>query len=145
MSTGPSTAIKLVEIRDTPLVPQEILDAVDDPASGGATLFVGTVRDNDGGKGVSGLQYSAHPSAADKMREVCERIAGRHDVVRMAAVHRVGDLSIGDLAVVVAVSCGHRGEAFAACKDLIDTIKSEVPIWKHQIFEDGSNEWVGTP
>lgn len=140
-----SDSIRLVEIRDVPLDPAEILALVDDPAAGGATLFVGTVRDNDNDKNVTGLQYSAHPSAVEKMREVCERVAAEHDVIRLAAVHRVGDLTIGDLAVVVAVSCGHRGEAFAACKDLIDTIKATVPIWKHQLFVDGSTEWVGTP
>ncbi len=140
-----SDSIRLVEIRDTPLDPAEILALVGDPAAGGATLFVGTVRDNDNDKNVTGLQYSAHPSAVQQMRAVCERVAAEHDVIRLAAVHRVGDLTIGDLAVVVAVSCGHRGEAFAACKDLIDTIKATVPIWKHQIFTDGSTEWVGTP
>ena len=104
------------------------------------------MRDNDNDKNVTGLQYSAHPTAAAKMREICEKIAERHeDVIKLAAVHRVGDLPIGGIAVVVAVSTGHRGEAFAACKDLIDTIKAETPIWKHQLFVDGSTEWVGTP
>ncbi|MGQ0625145.1 MAG: molybdenum cofactor biosynthesis protein MoaE [Sporichthyaceae bacterium] len=137
--------IRLVEIRDVPLDPAEILALVDDPAAGGATLFVGTVRDHDGGRGVTALQYSAHPGAVARMREVAEKVAADHDVRRLAAVHRVGDLAIGDLAVVVAVSCGHRGEAFVACRDLIDTLKAEVPIWKHQLFADGTTEWVGTP
>lgn len=137
--------IRLVEIRDVPLDPAEILALVDDPAAGGATLFVGTVRDHDGGRAVTGLQYSAHPSAVARMREVAEKVAADHDVRRLAAVHRVGDLAIGDLAVVVAVSCGHRGEAFVACRALIDTLKAEVPIWKHQLFADGTTEWVGTP
>jgi molybdopterin synthase catalytic subunit len=137
--------IRLIGIRDTPLSVDEVLAAVDDPAAGGIDLFIGTVRDTDGGKGVTGLGYSAHPSAAARMREVAEKVVADHDVVRLAAVHRVGDLAIGDLAVIVAVSCGHRGEAFAACKMLIDDIKASVPIWKHQLFTDGSTEWVGTP
>jgi molybdopterin synthase catalytic subunit len=137
--------IRLIEIRDTPLSVEEVLAAVDDPAAGGIDVFIGTVRDTDGGKGVTGLGYSAHPSAAARMREVAEKVVTEHEVVRLAAVHRVGDLAIGDLAVVVAVSCGHRGEAFAACKMLIDDIKAGVPIWKHQLFVDGSTEWVGTP
>ncbi|HVE27509.1 MAG TPA: molybdenum cofactor biosynthesis protein MoaE [Sporichthya sp.] len=140
-----SDAVVLVEIRDRDLDPAEILALVSDPAAGGIAQFVGTVRDNDNDKNVTGLQYSAHPKAADTMREICERIAAKHDVIKLAAVHRVGDLNIGGLAVVVAVSTGHRGEAFAACKELIDTIKAETPIWKHQIFLDGSTEWVGTP
>jgi molybdopterin synthase catalytic subunit len=137
--------IRLIGIRDTPLSVDEVLAAVDDPAAGGIDVFIGTVRDTDGGKGVTGLGYSAHPSAAARMREVAEKVVADHDVVRLAAVHRVGDLAIGDLAVIVAVSCGHRGEAFAACKMLIDDIKAGVPIWKHQLFTDGSTEWVGTP
>jgi molybdopterin synthase catalytic subunit len=94
---------------------------------------------------VAGLDYSAHPSARDRMREVCERIATEYDVHGVAAVHRTGTLAIGDIAVVVATTAAHRGEAFAASKALIDTLKSEVPIWKHQRFGDGSDEWVGTP
>jgi molybdopterin synthase catalytic subunit len=140
-----SDAVRLVAIRDVDLDAAEVMAAVEDPAAGGFAVYVGTVRDNDNEKNVTGLQYSAHPSAADKMREICERIASTHDVIKVAAVHRVGDLNIGGIAVVVAVSTGHRGEAFAACKDLIDTIKAETPIWKHQLFVDGSTEWVGTP
>ncbi|MBA3741402.1 molybdenum cofactor biosynthesis protein MoaE [Sporichthya sp.] len=140
-----SDAVRLVEIRDVDLDQAAITAVVQDPAAGGFAVYVGTVRDNDNDKNVTGLQYSAHPSAEAKMREICERIATQHDVIRVAAVHRVGDLPIGGVAVVVAVSTGHRGEAFAACKDLIDTLKAETPIWKHQIFADGSTEWVGTP
>jgi molybdopterin synthase catalytic subunit len=79
------------------------------------------------------------------MREVCDLVAQRHDVLGLAAVHRTGRLAIGDVAVVVATVAAHRGEAFAASKDLIDTLKSEVPIWKHQVFTDGTEEWVGSP
>jgi molybdopterin synthase catalytic subunit len=79
------------------------------------------------------------------LREVCEEVAARHTVARLGAVHRVGHLEVGDLAVVAAVSAPHRGEAFDACRDLIDSLKSRVPIWKHQQFSDGSDEWVGLP
>jgi molybdopterin synthase catalytic subunit len=140
-----SDVIRILEIRDTPLDPAEILAAVDDPTAGGSTLFVGTVRDHDGGRNVNALQYSAHPSAVEVMRTVAEGVVAEFDVIRLAAVHRVGDLEIGDLAVVVAVSTGHRGEAFTACRALIDRIKAGVPIWKHQLFGDGTTEWVGTP
>ena len=139
------TAIRLCELREDPLDVAEVVEALDDDASGGLTLFVGRVRDHDGGKGVTGLDYSAHPSALDRLREVCERIATEHDVHGVAAVHRVGTLAIGDIAVVVATTTAHRGEAFAATRALIDTLKAEVPIWKHQRFTDGSEEWVGSP
>jgi molybdopterin synthase catalytic subunit len=140
-----SSAVRLVDLRETPLDVAEVVAALDDDASGGLTLFVGRVRDHDGGKGVDGLDYSAHPSALETMRAVCERVVEEHEVQGVAAVHRVGTLAIGDIAVVVATTASHRGDAFAASRALIDTIKAEVPIWKHQRFADGSDEWVGTP
>jgi molybdopterin synthase catalytic subunit len=140
-----SSAVRLVDLREAPLDVTEVLDALDDDASGGLTLFVGRVRDHDHGKGVLGLDYSAHPTALDKLREVCESVASEYAVQGLAAVHRVGSLDIGDIAVVVATTSAHRGDAFAASRALIDTLKAEVPIWKHQRFGDGTEEWVGTP
>lgn len=137
--------VRLVDLRETPLDAQEVLDALADQASGGVTLFVGAVRDHDQGKGVTGLNYSAHPTALDRLGEVCEEIAKEYDVQAVAAVHRVGRLTLGDAAVIVATAAEHRGEAFEASRALIDRLKATVPIWKHQIFEDGSDEWVGTP
>ncbi|WP_110182656.1 molybdenum cofactor biosynthesis protein MoaE [Nocardioides solisilvae] len=137
--------VRLVDLRETPLDVAEVLAALDEPAAGGLTLFVGRVRDHDGGKGVQRLDYSAHPSALDRLREVADRIAAEHDVLGVAAVHRVGTLEIGDLAVVVATAAAHRDEAFRASRALIDTLKAEVPVWKHQRFDDGDEEWVGTP
>lgn len=138
-------AIRLCAIRETPLDVAEVVAALDDDASGGLTLFVGRVRDHDGGKGVEGLDYTAHPTAADRLRSVCERVVRDYDVHGVAAVHRTGSLAIGDIAVIVATTGSHRGEAFTASRALIDTLKAEVPIWKHQRFGDGSQEWVGTP
>ena len=109
------------------------------------TVFVGRVRDHDGGQGVTGLEYSAHPSALDKLRDVCAQVASTYDVTALAAVHRTGTLAIGDIAVICATATGHRGEAFDATRALIDTLKAEVPIWKHQSFADGTEEWVGSP
>ena len=140
-----SSAVRLVDLREDPLDVVEVVAALDDDASGGLTLFVGRVRDHDHGKGVLGLDYTAHPSALDKLREVCERVATEYDVQGVAAVHRIGSLDIGDIAVVVATTSAHRGDAFTASRALIDTLKAEVPIWKHQRFGDGSEEWVGTP
>ncbi|MEU0313587.1 molybdenum cofactor biosynthesis protein MoaE [Nocardioides sp. NPDC006273] len=138
-------AVKLLDIRETPLDVTEVMDALDDDASGGVTLFVGRVRDHDGGKGVTGLDYQAHPTALARLTEVAEKVAADHGVAGVAAVHRTGHLDIGDIAVIVATASGHRGEAFAASRDLIDTLKAEVPIWKHQAFTDGTDEWVGAP
>jgi molybdopterin synthase catalytic subunit len=135
--------IKLIGIRDTPLSVDEVLRAVGDDAAGGTALFVGTVRNHDGGADVDALSYSCHPSAEAEMRRIAEKVAADYPVRALAAVHRVGDLGIGDLAVVVGVSCPHRGEAFEACRKLIDDLKHEVPIWKHQRFSDGTEEWVG--
>jgi molybdopterin synthase catalytic subunit len=136
--------IRLLDVRETPLSVDEVLSAVRDPAAGGTALFVGTVRRQDGGKAVDGLGYSAHPSVLDALRMVAERVVSAYPVIALAAVHRVGELAIGDDAVVVAVSCAHRGEAFVACRQLIDDLKHEVPIWKHQRFADGTDEWVGS-
>jgi molybdopterin synthase catalytic subunit len=138
-------AVKLLDIRETALDVTEVMDALDDDASGGVTLFVGRVRDHDGGKGVTGLDYQAHPTALARLTEVAEKVAADHGVAGVAAVHRTGHLDIGDIAVIVATASGHRGEAFAASRDLIDTLKAEVPIWKHQVFADGTDEWVGAP
>jgi molybdopterin synthase catalytic subunit len=142
---GMDDTIRLLAIRDTPLSVDEVYGAVGDDTAGGTALFVGTVRNHDGGgdAAVTALGYSAHPTAEAELRRVAEKVAADFPVRALAAVHRVGDLAVGDLAVVVAVSCPHRGEAFSACRRLIDDLKSQVPIWKHQSFEDGTEEWVG--
>jgi len=137
--------VRLIDVRESELSLDEVRAAVADPAAGGIALFAGAVRDSDHDRAVSGLSYSAHPSAAAELRRVAEVIAEKYPVIGIAAVHRVGDLAIGDLAVVLAVSCPHRSEAFDACRDLIDILKASVPIWKHQRFGDGTAEWVGTP
>jgi molybdopterin synthase catalytic subunit len=139
------SAIKLLEVREQPLSVDEVLAAVADPGAGGTVVFIGTVRDADSGKTVDGLGYSAHPTVADALQSVADQVIAAHPVLALAAVHRVGYLAVGDLAVVVAVSCAHRAEAFAAARMLIDDLKSTVPIWKHQTFGDGTDEWVGLP
>jgi molybdopterin synthase catalytic subunit len=137
--------VRLTAVRDTPLSVDEVVEAVRDPRAGGLVVFVGAVRDSDGGKDVVRLDYTAHPRAEADLASVAAAVAARFPAVAVAAVHRVGDLAVGDLAVVVAVSCPHRGEAFDAARALIDELKATVPIWKHQIFGDGQEEWVGTP
>jgi molybdopterin synthase catalytic subunit len=137
--------IRLLAVRDTALSVDEVLAAVSDDAAGGTVVFVGTVRDEDGGRAVDELGYEAHSSVETVLRSVAENVAADFPVRGLAAVHRIGDLAIGDVAVVVAVSCPHRGEAFEACRRLIDDLKATVPIWKHQRFADGTDEWVGSP
>jgi molybdopterin synthase catalytic subunit len=136
--------VRLIAVRESELSVDEVRAAVADPAAGGIALFAGAVRDSDHDRGVTGLSYSAHPSAAGELRQIAEAVAEKFPVLGIAAVHRVGDLAIGDLAVVVAVACPHRAEAFDACRALIDELKASVPIWKHQRFGDGTSEWVGS-
>ena len=148
MSPGkpdPRPVVRLLDLREIPLDPAEALAAVEDPAAGGVNLFVGTVRDHDGGEQVDHLDYSAHPTASDRMRQVAEEVAGEFEVIALAAVHRVGALHVGDIAVLVAASAAHRGQAYDASRALIDRLKATTPIWKHQVFADGREEWVGTP
>jgi molybdopterin synthase catalytic subunit len=136
--------VRLAELRESPLSVDEVLSAVGDPSAGGISLFVGVVRDHDHGQDVARLGYTAHPTAEAELRRVAEKVAASFDAIAVAAVHRVGDLTVGDLAVVVAVSCAHRGEAFSACRALIDELKETVPIWKHQQFAGGGSEWVNS-
>ena len=137
------SSIRLCEIRDTPLDVAEVVAALDDDASGGLTLFVGRVRDHDGGKGVSRLEYSGHPGAGEVIIEVAREITERYPDTVIALAHRVGPLAIGETARGCAVAAPHRKQAFAACDDLVDTVKQRLPIWKHQHFADGTDEWVG--
>lgn len=152
--TSPSTsasaaravgAVRLVDLRSTAFGAEEVMAAVEDPHAGGTSVFVGRVRDHDHDREVTLLEYSAHPSALDRLRDVAAHVAGSHDVVAVAAVHRLGTLEVGDVTVALAVSAAHRGEAYTASRDLIDTLKREVPIWKHQVFSDGADEWVNCP
>jgi molybdopterin synthase catalytic subunit len=134
----------MAEFRAEPLSVDEVRLAVADPAAGAIALFVGTVRDHDHGRAVAALSYSAHPSGAEQLRAVAEKVAGRYQVRALAAVHRVGDLDIGDVAVVVAAAADHRDEAFAACRALIEDLKATVPVWKQQLFPEGESEWVNS-
>lgn len=138
-------AVRLVALREEPLDVAEVSAAVSDAAAGGIAVFVGAVRDHDHGHVVTGLEYSAHPTALARLEEVAAEVAEEFETVAVAAVHRVGSLDVGDVAVVCAVSGAHRGTAFDATRALIDRLKERVPIWKHQLFADGTDEWVATP
>ena len=137
--------IRLLALRDTAIDPAEVLAAVEDSGAGGVVSFTGIVRDTDGGKGVTALEYVAHPDAEAALRRVAEGVVRDVEVQAVAAVHRTGLLEVGDVAVVVAAAAAHRGQAFEAARRLIDDLKETVPIWKRQVFTDGAQEWVGSP
>jgi molybdopterin synthase catalytic subunit len=120
-------------------------ELVSHEAAGAVVGFAGVVRDHDGGRSVLRLEYSAHPLAAQTLAEVLAEIAGQAVGVRaIAASHRVGPLAIGDAALVAAVAADHRKAAFDTCALLVDTIKERLPVWKHQFFADGTEEWVNS-
>jgi molybdopterin synthase catalytic subunit len=123
-------------------VSRAVEDAVASPECGAVVTFRGVVRDVDGGRGVSRLDYEAHPDATAVIRRCVAGVAAETGL-RVAAVHRYGSLGIGDVALVAAAAAGHRREAFEACSLLVERIKAEVPIWKRQHFDDGVSEWVG--
>lgn len=136
--------IRLARITTSPLDPEAVRTAIADPAGGAISLFIGVVRNHDEGRTVSALSYSAHPSAAERLTEILSEYAARADVLAVGVEHRIGDLQVGDIAVVAGVTSAHRDVAFAVCSELIEEVKSEVPIWKNQTFIDGSNVWIGT-
>jgi molybdopterin synthase catalytic subunit len=142
------TRVLRAALTDQPISLREHEDLVSRGAAGAAGAvvgFVGAVRDHDGGRGVLRLEYSAHPSAAQVLADVVAEVAEQSSGVRaVAASHRIGALQIGDAALVAAVAADHRQEAFATCAQLVDTIKERLPVWKHQFFADGADEWVGS-
>ncbi|MFC0507180.1 molybdenum cofactor biosynthesis protein MoaE [Micromonospora costi] len=133
------------EVTDRPLDLAAHEAAVADPRAGAVVSFQGVVRDHDHGRVVTSLEYEGHPSAERILREVAAEIAADPEVYAVAVSHRVGPLAIGDVALVAAVSTAHRGAAFAACARLVDEVKARLPIWKRQVFADGTEEWVNCP
>ena len=132
----------LALISPEPLDSAAIEAFVLDEANGALVAFRGIVRNHDHGLAVSALDYEAHPDAVTFLENCCRQIATATGL-RVAAAHRVGSLVVGDTALVAAVAAPHRAEAFAACEQLVELIKREVPIWKRQHLGDGATEWVG--
>jgi molybdopterin synthase catalytic subunit len=116
--------------------------AVASAAAGAVVSFSGVVRDHDHGRPVTLLEYEGHPSAAEVLRQVAEEIAADPAVYAVAVSHRLGALEVGDVALAAAVATAHRAAAFAACARLVDEVKARLPVWKHQVFADGTDEWV---
>lgn len=134
--------ILLADVVERAISVAEVSETVESRASGALVTFAGIVRDHDEGRGVTSLHYEGHPSAASVIAGVAESVLETYPEVRIAVLHRVGSLVIGDVALAAAVAAGHRAEAFQACALLVDRVKEQVPIWKHQRFTDGSDEWV---
>ena len=137
--------VALVEVVDAELRLEVHERAVADRRAGAVVSFQGVVRDHDHGRAVTRLEYEGHPSAETVLREVAAEIAADPDVYAVAVSHRVGSLQIGDVALVAAVSTAHRAAAFAACARLVDEAKARLPVWKRQVFDDGTDEWVNCP
>jgi molybdenum cofactor synthesis domain-containing protein len=145
-STGTAAGAMLrAAVSDGPISADEHAALTSRRTAGAVVSFAGVVRDHDGGREVSELEYVGHPSAADVLAEVAAHAAGRTGVQALAVSHRVGTLAVGDVALAAAVSCAHRGEAFAACAWLVDEVKHRLPVWKRQVFADGAEEWVNCP
>ena len=139
------TLVVRAAMTEHPISLAEHEELVGHQSAGAIVGFVGVIRDHDGGRRVVRLEYSAHPSAAQVMAEVVADVAQQSRGLRaIAASHRIGVLHIGEAALVAAVAADHRQEAFTACAHLVDTVKARLPVWKHQFFDDGTEEWVGS-
>jgi molybdopterin synthase catalytic subunit len=129
-------------VTNAPVHIQELSKLVANPHSGAVVTFCGDVRNHDGGKEVASLLYEIHPSAPEQIKLITESVMGRFEIEKVAVAHRYGDIAIGETAFAVAVSAAHRQAAFDACSAIVDEVKAKLPIWKHQKFTDGSDEWV---
>ncbi|MCR6491079.1 molybdenum cofactor biosynthesis protein MoaE [Cellulomonas sp. P24] len=139
----PARAVVRAQVTTEPIDPAGHATEVERPEAGAVVTFAGVVRDHDDGRSVNRIAYVAHPDAADILRRIAEDVAARTEVESLAVSHRVGELAVGDCALAVAVSAAHRGQAFAAAALLVDEVKRLLPVWKRQVFTDGTDEWVG--
>jgi molybdopterin synthase catalytic subunit len=137
-----SAAVRGAWVGPEPIHAEDLRLQVADPAAGASVVFTGDVRDNDHGRSVVSLTYEVHPSAAAVLEEVAREVAEAYDVVAVAVAHRHGPIPIGESALVAAASARHRQQAFDACVALVEMTKERIPIWKHQQFDDGTDEWV---
>jgi molybdopterin synthase catalytic subunit len=137
--------VRIAEIRDSPLDVLAHETAVRDLAAGADVTFCGVVRDHDHGRTVVELEYTSHPTAAEIIEQIAAEFAAEPAVIAIAVSHRIGVLRIGDVALVASVTSAHRGQAFDVCARLVDEVKARLPIWKRQVFDDGTDEWVNCP
>ena len=137
---GPARVVR-AEVTEAPISVTELADAVQDAAAGAVVTFEGVVRNHDAERAVTGIGYSCHPTADQVVEQIAQDVAQRGRVRALGVVHRVGDLSVGEAALAVAVSSDHRAEAFAVCSEIVEEVKKRLPVWKRQFFDDGSAEW----
>ena len=147
MSAGSDVdpVVRLVTVSGEPLDLALHEAAVAHPRAGGRVVFCGVVRDVDHDREVVELEYEGHPSAERVLGEIAARFGAQPEVLALAVSHRVGTLAIGDVALVAAVATQHRRAAFEVCAQLVDEVKAQLPIWKRQLFADGTDEWVNCP
>ncbi|OFR55826.1 molybdenum cofactor biosynthesis protein MoaE [Actinomyces sp. HMSC075C01] len=129
------------EVTESPISVTELADAVQDAAAGAVVTFEGVVRNHDAERAVTGIGYSCHPTAGQVVEQIAQDVAQQGRVRALGVVHRVGDLSVGEAALAVAVSSDHRAEAFAVCSQIVEEVKERLPVWKRQTFTDGSSQW----
>ena len=141
----PARLVVLTEVTESPLEVAVHTAAVDGETSGAVVSFAGVVRNHDGGRAVSSIEYAAHPTAAAVLARVVAEVTAASEAEAVAVSHRIGPLAVGEAALVVAVAGVHRAEAFATTMALVDEVKRQLPVWKRQIFTDGTDEWVACP
>jgi molybdopterin synthase catalytic subunit len=145
VSGAVEAVVRMVGVSAEPLDPARHEVAVEHPRAGARVAFCGVVREHDAGREVVELKYQRHPSADAVLREIVAEFAAEPEVLAIAVSHRVGVLGIGDVALVAAVATAHRQAAFEVCGRLVDEVKHRLPIWKRQVFADGTDEWVNCP
>ena len=138
---APTARVVRAEVTEAPISVTELADAVQDAAAGAGVTFEGVVRNHDAERAVTGIGYSCHPTAGQVVKQIAQDVAQQGRVRALGVVHRVGDLSVGEAALAVAVSSDHRAEAFAACSQIVEEVKERLPVWKRQTFTDGSSQW----
>ena len=136
-----SARVVRAEVTAAPISVTELADAVQDAAAGAVVTFEGVVRNHDADRAVTGIGYSCHPTAGQVVEQIAQDVAQQGRVRALGVVHRVGDLSVGEAALAVAVSSDHRAEAFAVCSEIVEEVKMRLPVWKRQTFTDGSVQW----
>jgi molybdopterin synthase catalytic subunit len=137
--------VRHVAVSAAPLSIELHESAIEHPRAGGRVVFCGVVREVDSGRNVVELEYEGHPGAEAVLGEIAEEFGSKPDVLALAVSHRIGQLAIGDVALIAAVATEHRAAAFEICAQLVDEVKARLPIWKRQVFADGSDEWVNCP
>ena len=138
---APTARVVRAEVTESPISVTELADAGQDAAAGAVVTFEGVVRNHDAERAVTGIGYSCHPTAGQIVEQIAQDVAQQGRVRALGVVHRVGDLSVGEAALAVAVSSDHRAEAFAVCSQIVEEVKERLPVWKRQTFTDGSSQW----